>query len=335
MKKGETVNTDIIEQKTETNLKQTFEWISDLKKSINIQKINPIIAYLEKFDTYFKKKKRILETWEVLFSPWKDNNFYIITSGEIDIFRYTIDGTKKEIWKARSGSFIWEWIIFDRQQKDVEAIANRTTQVFALSREDLQRLESLSPKEAMDLYKYIIEITNKRLLDTGKELADIYELTNKVLELAKNWEKWFFNVMQYIKQVIWSDYIIFVEQHPSIDWFFFYKYSTELKNTRLINKKAWNEITDNLWWSYNWDCPHIFWTGISDSIYVLPLRNNDKLKWYFVCGKKKWVITDNEMRVSSHLWPLLGSVIENNQNTAENKALQMSKNYFENGLSSI
>lgn len=141
--------------------------------------------------------------------------------------------------------------------------------------------------------------------------------------------------MQYIRQVIWSDYIIFVEQHPAIDWFFFYKYSTELKSTRLINKKAGEEIKLNMNWSYNRSMPHIFWTWINDSVYILPLINNGKLKWYFICGKRKWVITDNEMRVSAHIWPVLGSIIENNQNTAENKALQMSKNYFENGLSSI
>lgn len=335
MKKGEITNNESIKPQNEINSRPTFEWISNLKKAINIQKINPIMAYLEKFDTYFKKKKRILESWDVLFKQWNDSNFYIITSWELDIFRYTVDWTRKEIWKAKSGSFIWEWIIFGRQQKDVEAVAGCTTQVFALSSEDLGKFESIAPKEAMDLYRYIIEITNKRLLDSWKELSDIYELTSKILELSKNWEKWFFNVMQYVNQVIGSDYIIFIEQHPSINGFFFYKYSTELQNTRLINKKAWEEITGNLSWVYDRTMPHIFWTWINDSIYILPLNNNERLKWYFVCGKKRWVITDNEMRVSSHIWPLLGSVIENNQNTAENKALQMSKNYFENGLSSI
>ena len=49
---------------------------------------------------------------------------------------------------------------------------------------DLKNLEENSPKEAMELYKYIIELTNKRLLDSGKELADIYEATNRLTEMA-------------------------------------------------------------------------------------------------------------------------------------------------------
>lgn len=335
MKKGEIINNDDIKQRVEKKSESTKSWIDNLKQAVNIQKTNPIIAYLEKFDSYFKKQKKVLEAWETLFKPWKDWFFYIITSWELDIFRYTVDWTKKEIWKARAWSFIWEWVIFDRNQKDVEAVASRTTQVFALSSEDLQQLELLAPKEAMELYKYVIEVTNKRLLDTWKELADIYELTNKVLELAKDWEKGFYDIMQYIKQVIGSDYIIYVEQHPAIPWFFFYKYSTELQSTKLINRKAWSEITDNMSWDQWKETLHIFWTWINDSIYALPLRYNEKLKWYFICGKKKWVITDNETRVSNHVWPIIAWIIEKNQNLAENKAIQMSKNYFENWLSSI
>lgn len=333
MTKWENINDDI-KAKNEKNSKSVFEWISDLKKSINMQKFNPIIAYLERFDEYFKKKKKKLQKWEVLFTPWIDDNFYIIVSWEIDIYRYTSDWTKKEIWKAKTWSFIWEWVIFNRYQKDVEAVANMETEVFALTNEDLQRLEMIAPKEAVDLYKHIIEVTNRRLLDSWKELADIYELTNKVLDLAKNWEKGFFEIMLYINQVMSTDYIIFIEQHVAISGFFFYKYSTELQNAGLINKKAWPEITDDLWWKYTGKSL-IFWTSKNDSIYILPLNCNSKLKWYFVLWKKKWIITDNEIRISSHLWPLLGSIIDSNQNKAENKAIQMSKNYFDNGLNSI
>lgn len=333
MKKEETIN-DNIKIKNKTDSKSVFEWISDLKRFLREPKINPIIAYLEKFDEYFKKKKRKLEKWEILFRPGKDINFYIIISWEVDIYRYTSDWVRKEIWQAKAGSFIWEWVIFKRYQKDVEAVANNEVEVFALDSNDLQKLESLAPREAMELYKHIIEVTNRRLLDSWKELADIYELTNKILDLAKNGEKWFFDIMLYINQVMLTDYIIFVENHPAISWFFFYKYSTELQSTKSINKKAWPEITENLWWIYT-SKTALFWTWSKDSIYILPLNNNWKLKWYFIFWKKKWVITDNEIRISSHIWPLLGSVIDSNQNKAENKAIQMSKNYFDNGLNSI
>ncbi|EKE30357.1 MAG: hypothetical protein ACD_2C00001G0007 [uncultured bacterium (gcode 4)] len=308
--------------------------IESLKSNLKIEKPNPIIAYLEKFDTYFKKKKRLLEAWELLFSPWIDKNFYIITSWTVDIFRYTFDWQRKEIWNARAWSFIGEWVIFWRFQKDVEAVASTNAQVFALSREDLALLEKESPQEAMELYKYIIEITNKRLLDSWKELANIYEATNKIIELAKNWEKSFPDVMQYLKNLLMVDYITFVENHPAIDGFFFYKYSTELGSVGNLNRKAWGEISSGLSWHYSWDIP-FFWSGKKDSVYVLPLKNWDKLKWYLIAWKKKWMVTDNEMRISTNIWPLLGSIVENNQKETEKKAKEMSKNYFDKGISSI
>lgn len=309
--------------------------IGDLKLWLhNINKINPIIAYLEKFDTMFKKKKRILEKWEILFSPWKDENLYIIISWWLDIFRYTIDGQKKEIGKAYSWSFIWEGIIFWRFQKDVEAMASANAEVFALTKEDLAMLEKESSAEALELYKYIIEITNKRLLDTWKELADIYEATNKLLEMAKQWEKWFMDIMVYLKSLLWVDYTVFVENHPAIDGFFFYKYSTDLTNLWNLNKKAWAEINGDLNWIQSWTTG-FFWTKNTDSVYVMPLKNNAKLKWFLLAWKKKWMITDNEMRISTNICPLLASIIENNQNEADKKAKEMSKNYLENSLSSL
>lgn len=41
----------------------------------------------------------------------------------------------------------------------------------------------------IDLYEYVIEVTNKRLLDTGEELATIYEATNSLSNLAELTEK--------------------------------------------------------------------------------------------------------------------------------------------------
>jgi hypothetical protein len=318
----------------ETKKEQVIDEITNLKAWINIPKPNPIFAYLEKFDTYFKKKKRFLEAWETLFKPWIDKNFYIITEWDIDIFRQTLNWEKKEIGKARAWSFIWEWVIFWRFQKDVEAIASTDAQVFALTKEDLAVLEKESPQEAIDLYRYIIELTNKRLLDSWKELADIYEANTKIIEMSVAWEKWFNDIMQYLKDLLKVDYVTFVENHPAIDWFFFYKYNTELQSIGNLNRKAGDELTKNLWWQYEWNVP-FFGSGPNDSAYVLPLRNGPNLKWYIIAWKKKWAVTDNEIRISNNIWPLLGSIVENNQKDSEKKAKEMSKNYFDKGINSI
>ena len=148
--------------------------------------INPILAFLESFDNFFKKKKRALVNNEVLFTPGENPYFYIVSSGALSILRLTPTGEKKEIGRAYMGSFIGEGVLFDRNQKDVEAIAiGEGASVVTLTKADITYLESQSPEKILSLYKHIIEMTNGRLLDSGKELASLYEMNTKIDELSK------------------------------------------------------------------------------------------------------------------------------------------------------
>lgn len=96
------------------------ESLGALKKTLNI---HPILAFLEGFDNFFKKKKRALVNNEVLFTPGENPYFYIVSSGALAILRTTPTGEKKEVGRAYMGSFIGEGVLFDRNQKDVEAVA--------------------------------------------------------------------------------------------------------------------------------------------------------------------------------------------------------------------
>ena len=96
------------------------ESLSVLKKSLTI---NPILQFLESFDSFFKKKKKALTADEILFSPGENPYFYIISSGALSISQFTPTGEKKEVGRAYAGSFIGEGVLFDRNQKDVEAKA--------------------------------------------------------------------------------------------------------------------------------------------------------------------------------------------------------------------
>lgn len=84
------------------------------------------------------------------------------------------------------GSFLGEGVLFDRNQKDVEAVAiGEGTSVVTLTKADIAYLESQSPEKIVALYKHIIEIGNGRLLESGKELASLYEMNTKIDELSK------------------------------------------------------------------------------------------------------------------------------------------------------
>jgi len=180
-----------------THLKQS---LGALKQSLAI---HPILAFLEGFDSFFKKKKRALVNNEVLFTPGENPYFYIVSSGALSILRMTPTGEKKEVGRAYTGSFIGEGVLFDRNQKDVEAVAvGEGASVVTLTKEDIVYLESRSPEKILTLYKYIIEVGNGRLLDSGKELASLYEMNNKIDELSKLGEQGFKDIIDHISKTL-------------------------------------------------------------------------------------------------------------------------------------
>lgn len=214
--------------------------LGTLKQSLTI---HPILAFLEEFDNFFKKKKRILMNNEVLFTPGENPYFYIVSSGTLSILRLTPTGEKKEVGRAHMGSFIGEGIIFDRNQKDVEAVAiGEGASVIILTKEDIIYLESQNPEKILALYKHIIEVSNSRLLDSGKELASLYEMNTKIDELSKLGEQGFKDIINHISKTIDVDYIISIEQHPAVPRLFIHKYNSRFPSIWPINQKETGEI---------------------------------------------------------------------------------------------
>lgn len=82
--------------------------LAELKTMLPSRKENPILAYLDTFDKEWKKRKRTLQSGEVLFSPGEDPHLYIITKGFVNILRNTASGEVKEIGTVRAGSFMGE-----------------------------------------------------------------------------------------------------------------------------------------------------------------------------------------------------------------------------------
>jgi len=82
--------------------------LADLKNMMPARKENPIMAYLDTFDKEWKKRKKVLQSGEVLFSPGEDPHLYIITKGFVNILRNTASGEVKEIGNAHAGSFMGE-----------------------------------------------------------------------------------------------------------------------------------------------------------------------------------------------------------------------------------
>lgn len=298
-----------------------------LKNSLGALKqslaIHPILALLEGFDSFFKKKKRALSSNETLFTPGENPYFYIVSSGALSILRLTPTGEKKEVGRAYTGSFIGEGVLFDRNQKDVEAVAlGEGVSVVVLNKEDIAYLESQDPEKILPLYKHIIEVTNGRLLDSGKELASLYEMNTKIDELSKLGEQGFKNIIDHITRTLHVDYILSVEQHPLVSTLRVYKYNSRFPSVWPVNQKAGTEFGENEQSGEISSDRDILGTDKNDTLYLLPLRTREVLKGYLILGKKnKGTFEDTDIRIMNNISPLLASIIENNQTIADKKAL--------------
>lgn len=298
------------------DLKQT---LSALKANVSV---HPVMAFLESFDRFFKKKKQVLHDGEILFSPGENPYLYIVTSGALTIFRFTATGDKKEIGKAYAGSFLGEGILFGRNQKDTEAIsATDGTGVIGLTKEELALLESENPLKVLEMYKYIIEVTNGRLLDTGKELATMYEITKRINELSRLGEAGFKNIVDELTPILDADYIIYVEQHPVVKDLLVYKYNSRFPSIRSVGQKVGKELTTESKKVLE-NGSEILGTAPGDQVYALPLKSRDLLKGFLlICNKKKHA--DQPLRIAKNIAPLLASIIDNNQTLADKKAMEM------------
>lgn len=319
------------EKKASPEIRKENE-ISELKKGLDSLKagiaVTPVFAFLEKFDEYAKKKKKLLVDGEVLFSPGESPYFYIVSSGALKIFRINPSGEKKEIGKAYAGSFIGEGVLSGRQMKEVQAEACAPSAVVMLTKEDFDYLESLSPETLMRLYKHLNNATSLRLADTGKELALLYETTEKINSYKERGEKGLLDAISLLKKSLSLDYIIAIEQHAAVPGLLVYKFNTRFPSIWPINQKVGPEITVNEEGAEVRD-GEILGTTPGDSVHLLPLVSAGELRGFLALGKKSEgaKFSDYEIRIAENLAPLFASMIENNQRLAENKAKAMMNPY--------
>lgn len=290
--------------------------------------VTPVFAFLEKFDEFAKKKKKMLAAGEVLFEPGESPYFYIVSSGALKIFRINPSGEKKEIGKAYAGSFIGEGVLSGRQMKEVQAEAYVPSAVVMLTKDDLDYLESLSPETLLRFYKHLNDTTSLRLGDTGKELALLYETTEKINSYKERGEKGLLDAISLLKKSLSLDYIIAIEQHAAVPGLLVYKFNTRFPSIWPINQKVGTEIAV----SEEKEAVvsgEVLGTSETDSVHMLPLVSAGELRGFLALGKKgaDAKFSDYEIRIAENLAPLFASMIENNQRLAENKAKAMMSPY--------
>ncbi len=307
-----------MQEKSTPHILEIKEFENPIQQEVNKLKQTisafSVFAFIEKFDERFKKKKKILSKGEILFEPGQNPYLYIIISGTLSIIRGTENGGKKEIWRAYAGSFIGEGILFWQDIKTVAAsVLTEQATILKLSKEDIAKIEELDPAQAIDFYKNILlRQTNERLLDAGKELADIYELTNILSEKSKDGEDGFYDIMKSIEQTLWVDSILFIETHPFLKDFSSLRYDTKKGSTPISER--FQEIPPENMKEYT----------LSDKTTVIPLelKTGNTIQWYFLMRKKGKTFKDDRVRIAKNIAPVLWAIVSANKQTRDQKYLE-------------
>ncbi|QFR39254.1 cyclic nucleotide-binding domain-containing protein [Candidatus Gracilibacteria bacterium 28_42_T64] len=190
--------------------------------------------------------QRTLKKNEVLFDEGDiDNNIYILLAGELSVEKYT---TRKKTETKVLGHLIkndifGEGALNSNQTKGLKLIAKRETHLLYINaQEGLEEFSKSQPKEGLDLLKYIIYISNKRLLEANLLITANYQISHDILSLNQINNKSIFELIDRIKDIINVDYILFLEKNTVMENYLIMKYDSR-KQGKMQSEII--EITDN------------------------------------------------------------------------------------------
>ncbi len=203
------------------------------------------IDFFEK-NKYFKHVH--LDAWEILFDEWTmDNNIYIILAWKVSIEKYTTIQKQdtRQLATLKRGNFFWEWAINNSEVKEVRVIALEKTILISINaKNNLQKFIEEEPKEWFLFLKEIIDISNKRILSTNKEITANYEIDKYINEIEKIDLKNIFLLIDKIKCVVWCSYILYLENNDFVKNIFILKYDTRFKwKLKDIAIDVWTNFT--------------------------------------------------------------------------------------------
>ncbi len=191
-------------------------------------------------------KELNLEKNDVVFDEWEvDENIYIVLAWKLIVEKY-LDKDKKEIKKLailNQFDIFWEWSLNNSNKKEVKISAFSSTTLLSINAKKwINNFSKKYPIEWLNLLKYIIHISNKRLLESNKLITANYKISKEIIWLNEINNKKIFELIEKIKDIINISYILYFEENPVLKNYLKLKYDTRFKG-KLQDKII--EVTDS------------------------------------------------------------------------------------------
>jgi len=130
-------------------------------------------------EVYFKSGDTIFSENQI------DENFYIILSGEIEIFKSTSDNELKSISHLKSGEVLGEGVLHGLIKKPTTAKAILDSTLLSIKKDDFLDLFITKPQVGVNFLLSILNFVNERLNETNNRLLTLYEI-NEIIENDNN-----------------------------------------------------------------------------------------------------------------------------------------------------
>ncbi len=221
-----------------------------------------------------------LKSWEILFDEWQvDDNLYIIKSWELLIEKYTTNEKKetKLLAVLNQWEIFWEWALNNSEPKQVKISAKNNCELLKIeAKNDFEKFLAKNTKIWIQLLASIIDIWNKRLLESNFLITSSYEITKNISQINDFNNKNLFEIFDNLSKTINSKYILYFEKNPVLQDYLVFRYDT---------RNSWKLKDEIIKTDWNWlDFELIKQNQIDDSekSYIQELVNKNEVVWYLV-----------------------------------------------------
>ena len=260
-----------------------------IKDSLDIQFLKES-GFFEELD--FKK-------WDTIFNEWDiDNNLYIIVSWDISIEKSLHNNNNNNnetkvlasIWKF---GIFWEGSLNNNNPKEVKVVASNNVKILRINaKEWMEKFLLKFPIKWFNLLKYIIDLTNRRLLESNALITSTYEINKAISWIDKIDNKTIFSLIDKFREIVWCDYIIYLENNAVMENYLTIVYDTR-NNWRMtdyiVEIKPGIDISSKL---KNIEELKIKWNNLFVKLNIWDINI-----WYFVLWKKDKDFIENDKKI--------------------------------------
>lgn len=303
------------------NKKKNIE-VNDIKSNIDCLKkdsikSNPFLKNLTLLENSPLFDKIKLKKEEVLFNQWDiDWNLYLIKKWLVCVEKSIWEDRFKNLANLKTWDFFWEWWFSKNLlPKDVRIKSLANTELLKIDvKNSFSKFIEEFPNIWFEILSYIIWETNQRLLDINKLFTSSSQMEILVNKLKEVNQKAIFSLIDEIKKIVDSEYILYFEKSLVMSDVLTLRYDsrTPSKMLDIIFEKDWYFIDlDELYEKAN------IWKN--DSIIINKISIWEEVYWYIILGRERRIFNENDKRVVSWISNSLAWVIKKFIQDKENK----------------